>query len=86
MLYRLARGVLKPIYYLYYNIRVEGKENLPANGPLIICANHYSTIDPIILAISLPYIINSMAKAELFKKIKFVTLHHLLNMKVGVVF
>jgi 1-acyl-sn-glycerol-3-phosphate acyltransferase len=67
MLYKIARGILKPIYYLYYNIKVEGKENLPINGPLIICANHYSTIDPIILAISLPYTINSMAKAELFK-------------------
>lgn len=67
MLYRIARGILKPIYYLYYNIKVEGEENLPTKGPLVICANHYSTIDPIILAITLPYVINSMAKAELFK-------------------
>jgi 1-acyl-sn-glycerol-3-phosphate acyltransferase len=67
MLYRIARGILKPIFYLYYNIRVEGRENLPSKGPLIICANHFSTIDPVILAVTLPYIINSMAKAELFK-------------------
>ena len=67
MLYRIARGVLKPIFYLYYNIKVVGRQNLPSSGPLIICANHYSTIDPVILAVTLPYIINSMAKAELFK-------------------
>lgn len=67
MLYRIVRGILKPIFYLYYNIKVEGRENLPSKGPLIICANHYSTIDPVILAVTLPYIINSMAKAELFK-------------------
>ena len=67
MLYRIVRGILKPIFYLYYNIKVEGRENLPSKGPLIICANHYSTIDPVILAVTLPFIINSMAKAELFK-------------------
>lgn len=67
MLYRICRGILKPIFYIFYNIKVEGKENLPANGPLIICANHTSAIDPIILAVSLPYTMNSMAKAELFK-------------------
>ena len=73
MIYRIIRGILKPIYYLYYNIKVEGRENLPAKGPLIICANHYSTIDPVILAVTLPYLINSMAKAELFKH-KFLAL------------
>lgn len=67
MLYRIVRGILKPIFYLYYNIKVEGRENLPSKGPLIICANHFSTIDPVILAVTLPFIINSMAKAELFK-------------------
>lgn len=67
MLYRICRGILKPIFFIFYNIKVEGKENLPANGPLIICANHTSAIDPIILAVSLPYTMNSMAKAELFK-------------------
>jgi 1-acyl-sn-glycerol-3-phosphate acyltransferase len=67
MLYKIARGLLKPIFYLYYNIKVEGRENLPSEGPLIICANHYSTIDPVILAVTLPYTINSMAKAELFQ-------------------
>lgn len=67
MLYRIVREILKPIFYLLYNIKVEGKENLPIKGPLVICANHTNAIDPIILAVSLPYKINSMAKAELFK-------------------
>ena len=67
MLYRIVRDILKPFFYMIYNIRVEGRENLPEKGPLIICANHTNVIDPIILAVSLPYNINSMAKAELFK-------------------
>lgn len=68
MLYRIAKGILRPIYRTLYNVRIEGAENLPNQGPLVICANHTSAIDPIILAISMPYKkIYSMAKAELFK-------------------
>lgn len=68
MLYRILRGILKPIFTGLYNIKVEGKENIPESGPLVICANHASAIDPIMLAVSLPYKqAYSMAKAELFK-------------------
>ncbi|OGO78760.1 MAG: hypothetical protein A2Y23_13035 [Clostridiales bacterium GWB2_37_7] len=67
MLYRICKGILKPIFFLFYNIKVEGIENLPSTGPMVICANHTSAIDPIILAISIPYRIYSMAKSELFK-------------------
>lgn len=75
MLYRIARGILRPIFRLLYNVQVEGAENLPKTGPLIICANHTSAIDPIILAISMPYKkIYSMAKAELFKNKLFAYL------------
>jgi 1-acyl-sn-glycerol-3-phosphate acyltransferase len=80
MLYRIIRDILKPIFYLLYNIKVEGRENLPENGPLIICANHTNAIDPIILAVSMPYNISSMAKAELFKN----KLFGLFLSKVGV--
>lgn len=67
MLYRILKGILKPIFSVLYSVKVEGRDHLPKGGPLIICANHISAIDPIILAISLPYMIYSMAKAELFK-------------------
>lgn len=67
MLYRIAKGILKPIFNILYNVQVEGRENLPKQGPLIICANHTSAIDPIILGVNMPYKkIYSMAKAELF--------------------
>jgi 1-acyl-sn-glycerol-3-phosphate acyltransferase len=67
MLYRIITGIIRPFIKLAYRIKIEGIENLPEDGPFIICANHYSTIDPVILAVSLlPYRIYSMAKAELF--------------------
>jgi 1-acyl-sn-glycerol-3-phosphate acyltransferase len=36
-------------------LRVDGLEKLPAHGPFIICSNHQSFIDPIILAGVLPW-------------------------------
>jgi 1-acyl-sn-glycerol-3-phosphate acyltransferase len=66
MLYRIIKFILGPFFKILYRIRVEGRENLPEGGPLIVCANHSSLVDPIILAIVMPYRIYCMAKAELF--------------------
>lgn len=47
--------------------RVEGKENVPKKGPMIVVANHMSYIDPPLLASSVPRRITFMAKQELFR-------------------
>lgn len=67
MLYKIAKGILRPIFKILYRINIVGKENLPKQGSIIICANHANAIDPIFLGVSMPYKkIYSMAKAELF--------------------
>jgi long-chain acyl-CoA synthetase len=38
-----------------FHLRVTGLEKLPAHGPFIICSNHQSFIDPIILGSVLPW-------------------------------
>jgi len=52
--------------HLFFRIRWEGFEALP-DGPLIICANHISFLDPVLLGIKLPRQLFFMSKAELFK-------------------
>jgi long-chain acyl-CoA synthetase len=37
------------------NLRVTGLENVPARGPFIICSNHQSYLDPLILSSVLPW-------------------------------
>ncbi len=37
-----------------FRLRVTGRENLPANGPFLLCPNHQSYIDPILLVSTLP--------------------------------
>lgn len=52
--YLLVRLVLKVVCGVYVRIRVEGAERLPPTGPYIICFNHPSWLDPIVLAASWP--------------------------------
>ncbi len=47
-------------------IRIEGVENVPAEGPLLICANHLSNLDPMIMGSFTPGANSAMAKRELF--------------------
>ena len=38
-----------------YNLKIRGLENLPRKGPYLLCSNHQSYFDPIILAAALPW-------------------------------
>ena len=40
---------------LALRLRVADRENLPSQGPFLLCPNHQSYIDPILLASALPY-------------------------------
>ncbi|MFC0523135.1 lysophospholipid acyltransferase family protein [Pontibacillus salicampi] len=66
-LYHFARSVCAAIFYPKYKIKVEGKENIPANGPLIVCSNHISNMDPVVVGITMKRDVYFMAKEELFK-------------------
>ena len=49
-----------------FRIEVVGAERIPADGPVILAANHASIWDPFILGVATPREIHYMAKAELF--------------------
>lgn len=40
---------------LAFRLKITGKEKLPSNGPLLICSNHQSYLDAIIMATVLPW-------------------------------
>lgn len=69
--YRFARILLSIIFRFIYRVEVLGIENIPSEGRVIICSNHISALDPILLGISIKRPISFMAKKELFKN-KFV--------------
>lgn len=67
MMYKIARTIVTIIFFPLYRIQVIGKENIPKNGPVIICSNHISNLDPPVVGITASRVIHFMAKEELFK-------------------
>ena len=73
MFYKIAVVVLKVLVFLIFDLKVYNKERLDnIEGGLIICGNHRSMIDPVILAISAKHQIHFMGKKELFEN-KFLS-------------
>jgi 1-acyl-sn-glycerol-3-phosphate acyltransferase len=66
VLYRIGRWLARVAMKLLFNISVEGLENIPAQGPLVVCANHISGWDPLLLAWIMPWPVHFMTKKELF--------------------
>ncbi len=69
--YRITRAVIeisvKTLMRFFYKIVVTGSENVPASGPLIICANHSSYLDVPVLQCYIRRLITFIAKKELYK-------------------
>jgi 1-acyl-sn-glycerol-3-phosphate acyltransferase len=64
--YQVAGLVVKPLMRFWFRMRVEGAEHVPAEGPVILAANHRSNIDPLLLASAIRRPVSFMAKSELF--------------------
>jgi len=64
---RFIRGVLKLLaktaFWLLCDLKIEGKENLPESGPLLVIGNHFSFIDPVAVLSTLPYSIEFVGGA-----------------------
>ena len=65
-LYAWAKKCLGPIFRLCFRLTVIGAENLPAEGGLVLCANHTSMLDILVLALAADRPVRYMAKKELF--------------------
>ena len=66
--YRFFHFCFNVFFKIFYGYRIMGQENLPQNGPFIICANHTSWFDPPLTACIVPvhHQVHFMAKEELF--------------------
>lgn len=66
--YRIIYTIVAPFVHLLFPCRVVGMENLPEGGALL-CANHVSGWDPIVIGLNLPRDsrLTVMAKDQLFR-------------------
>ena len=67
MFYYIAKVIVRTIIKVIFRIEIRGLENIPKKGPVIICPNHISLLDPPVIGALLNRRIYFMAKEELFK-------------------
>ena len=67
MLYGFLQVIFRLFFYIVFRTRVYGRENIPAEGAVILAANHASNIDPPLMASLIDRPVSYMAKVELFE-------------------
>jgi len=66
MLYWVLKAVLSPIFLVVWRVKVEGRENIPTSGPVILAPNHVTFLDSMFLPLVVPRRVTFVAKAEYF--------------------
>ncbi len=68
MFYKIVVNILKFLVFIIFDLKVHNAESINnTNDGLIVCGNHVSMIDPVILAVSTKREIRFMGKKELFE-------------------
>ena len=60
------KAIISPFLFLFWRVRVEGREHIPADGPVILAANHQSFCDSFFLPVVVRRRVTYVAKAEYF--------------------
>lgn len=66
LFYSIVKGIARVIFTVAIPMKVKGKENIP-EGKFVLCSNHLTWLDPVLLALSNKRQVCFMGKAELFK-------------------
>jgi 1-acyl-sn-glycerol-3-phosphate acyltransferase len=67
MFYVLLRLVTMGLFRVVWRPVIEGREHIPASGPVIVASNHLSFIDSIVIPLAVPRRVAFLAKAEYFE-------------------
>ncbi len=68
VVYLIVRALFQPFFHLYFRMERIGLEHVPADGPVIIAANHRSFLDPFVIGTMARRPMYYMAKKELFRR------------------
>lgn len=67
MFYTVIKTIATPLIHILFNLKFEGRENIPESGTLVVCSNHRSFIDPAFIAVGIKKRkLCFMSKKELF--------------------
>lgn len=65
--YSFAKFIVSVVLKPLYRFEVIGEENIPMNGPVLLCSNHIDNLDPPVVGITSPRTVHFMAKEEVFR-------------------
>ncbi|MEZ5154598.1 MAG: lysophospholipid acyltransferase family protein [Solirubrobacterales bacterium] len=71
-IYEAVRLITTPISLSIYRTRQIGVDNVPATGPVILSANHFSNYDHFLAGVWLRRKIRFMAKSQMFRRNAFL--------------
>lgn len=66
--YSVVKPVVKVLSHIVYSSECIGRENVPAEGKLIIACNHIGTPDPAFIVANCPRRVHFMAKSDIFER------------------
>ncbi len=64
--YWVLKAILTPIFFVLFRVKVEGRENIPKHGPVVLAANHQSFCDSFFIPLVVGRKVTFLAKAEYF--------------------
>lgn len=67
LLYKILRPIAKWLFIILYRPKIIGKKNIPKKEGIILCCNHQSNLDCVMLMSTTKRCIHFLAKEELFK-------------------
>lgn len=67
LLYKIVRPIIKVLFISLYRPKIEGQENIPTSGRIILAGNHTNNFDCLLLMSSTKRCIHFLAKDELWK-------------------
>src|SRR5699024_8303716 len=65
-LYRIVRGILRPLVRMLYRPTITGTEHVPKHGPVIFASNHLSFVDSVVIPLASPRPVQFLAKSHYF--------------------
>jgi len=66
MIYWFIKFISTAIFKLFFSYKIKGCENIPKSGPYIICTNHCSFLDPVVVCDAVPQRVYWVALKDLY--------------------
>lgn len=53
---------------IFFRLRFRGRHHIPREGSVLVCANHQSVMDPVLVGLAIPRRLNFLARRTLFHR------------------